>query len=132
MWPHSCVTTSSSTSTGIFAIICVSGGMEDIAVIQRNGNPCVIDELLSRGIIDREQHWHAEQLIAMHRVFIRRVGMLKTDTMYQSDSDGAAFAKYPVSEGFGTQKSTRSRRTSGSMSWATLKIAIHSIEFRES
>jgi hypothetical protein len=61
-------------------------------------NPFIIDQLLEHGVIDREQHWHAEQLVAMRMVFLRPVATLKTVTTYQSDSDGRPPAKYPIAD----------------------------------
>lgn len=61
-------------------------------------NPFVIDRLFEMGIIDREQHWHAEQFVAMRKVFLRPVATLKTVTVYHSDADPSPPAKYPIAD----------------------------------
>jgi hypothetical protein len=61
-------------------------------------SPFVIDRLFEFGIIDREQHWHAEQFVAMRKVFIRPVGSYKSVCSYQQPEQGHPPAKYPIED----------------------------------
>ena len=61
-------------------------------------SPFLIDQLLEHGVINREQHWHAEQLVAMHRVFLRPVATFKSVTAYHSDGEANPPAKYPIAD----------------------------------
>lgn len=60
--------------------------------------PFIIDQLLEHGVIDREQHWHAEQFVAMRKVFLRPVETIKTVMTYQSEPDAQPPAKYPIAD----------------------------------
>jgi hypothetical protein len=60
--------------------------------------PLLIDQLFEHGIIDCEQHWHAEQFITMHRVFLRPVATFKMVSAYAQSDDGAPVIKYPIAD----------------------------------